>query len=45
MNSTVIPRDMKERFVIVDGFFIEPHHIHSTDAHGVTLKDGRRFER
>ena len=40
-----IPQDMKRKFVIVDGFFIEPHHIHHQDARTVTLTDGRRFER
>lgn len=40
-----IPPEIQNRFVVVDGFFIEPHRIHRDDRHGVTLHDGRRFER
>ena len=40
-----IPQDIQRKFVIVDGFFIEPQHIHRDDRRGVTLTDGRRFER
>jgi hypothetical protein len=40
-----IPQDLKNRFVIIDGFFVEPHRIHTNDRQGVTLTDGRRFER
>ena len=39
-----IPQDLKNRFVIVDGFYVEPHRIRNQDKHGVTLTDGRRFE-
>ena len=45
MNATVNPQNLKQRFVVVDGYFIEPAHIHKQDNRSVTLTDGRRFER
>jgi hypothetical protein len=45
VNVTTIPQPLKNRFVIIDGFYVEPHRIHSQDSRGVTLLDGRRFDR
>jgi hypothetical protein len=40
-----IPQELKNRFTIIDGYYVEPHRIHREDRTGVTLTDGRRFER